>query len=127
MTPRAALKDARTVVLIDYPDRDVPDTLARAGYEVLVQGGPAPEDYSSFVVEGDHVSEKRTGSPPQHADIVYVFRPVEELPAIVERAQRMGARIVWCEVGSEDARRIVEDANLAYIDSPSIVDAARGD
>src|SRR5215217_5862004 len=126
MTPGEALKGARTVLLIDFPSRDVPDTLARAVYEVVVQGGPEPEDYFGFSVEGDEISEQRTGSAPQHADIVYVYRPDEELPGIVEQAQRIGARAVWCEVGSEDARRMVEDADLAYFDSPSIVEAAQG-
>ena len=27
---------ARTVVVVDWPSRDVPDTLARAGFTVLV-------------------------------------------------------------------------------------------
>ena len=121
-----ALQDARTVLLIDYPRREVPETLARAGYEVVVEGGPKPEDYFGFTVEGDHVNEVRLGLTPEHADIVYVYRPAEELPEIVEQARRIGAGIVWCEVGSDDARRIVEDAGLAYVDSPPIVEAVRG-
>jgi predicted CoA-binding protein len=126
MTAGEALRDAKTVLLIDYPSRDVPDALARAGYEVVVQGGPGPEDYFSFSVEEDRVTELPMRLSPEHADIVYVYRPAEELPEIVEHARRIGARSVWCEVGSVDARRIVEDAGVAYLDSPSIVEAVRG-
>jgi hypothetical protein len=84
-------EDAKTVLLIDYPRREVPETLARAGYEVVVEGGPQPKDYFGFTVEGDHVSQVRLGLTPEHADIVYVYRPAEELPETVEQARRIGA------------------------------------
>jgi hypothetical protein len=50
--------------------------------------------------------------------------PIEELAGIVELAVQIGAQTVWCETGSEDARRIVEATGLRYVDAPSIVDAA---
>jgi|1185.fasta_scaffold40138_3 predicted CoA-binding protein len=126
MTAGDALRDAKTVLLIDFPSREVPDSLARAGYEVVVQGGPKPEDYFGFTAEGDHVSERRLGLAPEHADIVYVYRPAEELAEIVEKARQIRATVVWCESGSDVARRIVEDAGFVYVDSPSIVEAVRG-
>jgi hypothetical protein len=35
------LESANSVLLLDWPSRDAPDTLARAGYEVVVKGGIA--------------------------------------------------------------------------------------
>lgn len=119
------LRSAKTVLLVDYPSRDVPDSLARAGYAVFVHGGPGPEDYFAFEVQGEHIIERRIGHTVRQADLVYVYRPVEELAAIVQDARRAGAKAVWCEAGSDRARQIVEGAGLVYVDGPSIVDVAR--
>jgi predicted CoA-binding protein len=106
----------------------VPDTLARAGYEVVVHGGPAPDDYSAYVVEGGEVVVRRTGSPPERADLVYSYRPLDELPEIVEQAGRLGAQAVWVQLPageSEAARAIVEAAGLTFVDGPYLPDAVR--
>jgi predicted CoA-binding protein len=119
------LRSAKTVLLVDYPSREVPDTLARAGHAVFAHGGPGPRDYLAYDVEGERIKERWIGQPPRHADLVYVYRPVEELPAIVRDARRVGATAVWCETGSDGARQIVEGAGLVYVDEPSIVNVAR--
>jgi predicted CoA-binding protein len=125
MTPEELLRATNTILLVDWPSREVPDTLARAGYEVVSSEGPSPDDYSAYVVEGDAVVTQHVGRPPDRAEIVYSHRPDDELPGIVELAQQVGARAVWCETGSDEARRIVEGAGLAYVDDPRINDAAR--
>jgi predicted CoA-binding protein len=137
------LRQARTVVVIDWPSRDVPDTLARAGFIVVVHGGPGPEDYSiQEVVDGEVVPRHLSGAP-QHADLVYSYRPVGELPGIVSSAQKIGATAIWRQSGtassgaddpkgcwvaeseSEQARQIVESAGLVYLEQPYIADAVR--
>jgi hypothetical protein len=92
---------------------------------VFAHGGPGPGDYLAYGVEGERITERLVGQPPRHADLVYVYRPVEELPAIVQDARRVGATAVWCETGSDGARQIVEGAGLVYVDEPSIVNVAR--
>ena len=137
------LDTARTVVVIDWPTKDVPETLARAGYTVLVKGGPEPDNYSAYEVQGTEVVSRRTGAAPAAADLVYSYRPIEELPGIVALAQRLGARAVWVQSGvasdgtkapngcwmdqaaSRAAREIVESAGLAYIEAPYIADEVR--
>ncbi|MEQ7123149.1 CoA-binding protein [Actinopolymorpha sp. B11F2] len=137
------LREARTVVLHDWPSRDVPDTLTRAGYEVVVFGGPKPDDVFASELRDGEIVETRIGVPPDRGDLVYVFRPIEELPAIVADAQRMGATAVWCQSGlssegvtdprgcwtseaeSQEARRIVESAGLTYVADAYIADAVR--
>jgi predicted CoA-binding protein len=137
------LDTARTVVVIDWPTKDVPEALARAGYTVLVKGGPEPDNYSAYEVQGTEVVSRRTGEAPAAADLVYSYRPIEELPGIVALAQRLGARAVWVQSGvasdgtkapngcwmdqaaSRAAREIVESAGLAYIEAPYIADEVR--
>jgi predicted CoA-binding protein len=137
------LDTARTVVVVDWPTKDVPETLARAGYTVLVKGGPEPDNYSAYEVQGPQVVARRTGQVPAAADLVYSYRPIGELPGIVALAQQLGARTVWVQSGmasdgtkapngcwmdqtaSRAAREIVESAGLTYLEAPYIADEVR--
>jgi predicted CoA-binding protein len=125
MTPEQLLRGASTILLIDWPTREVPDTLTRAGYTVVASVGPGPEEYDAYAMGDGAVESRHVGRPPERAEIVYSHRPTEELPTIVDLAQRVGARAVWCETGSDEARRIVESAGLVYVDRPPITDAVR--
>lgn len=150
---REVLRSARRIVIMDWPSRDVPDTLVRAGYEVTVYGGPAPDDI--FVDElrrpgeqpgnwgGGDIVSRRTGVPPEHADVVYDFRPFEEFGGIVDLARRFGARLVWhqsgvgpggerdplgCAISPEESverRHIAETAGLSYVDDAYLPDVIR--
>ena len=139
------LAGVSSVVVVDWPTKDVPDSLVRAGLEVAVHGGPRPEDWSAQELGPDGVTVvgRATGAPPDHADVVYTHRPIEELPAVVALAGQVGARTVWLHsartaegardatavwLSDEDrerARSIVEGAGLTYVDAPYIGDAAR--
>jgi predicted CoA-binding protein len=130
-------------VVVDWPTKDVPETLARAGYTVLVKGGPEPDSYSAYEVQGTEVVSRRTGEAPAAADLVYSYRPVGELPGIVAMARELGADAVWLQSGlagdgtktpdgcwmdqatSREARAIVESAGLTYVEAPYIADAVR--
>jgi predicted CoA-binding protein len=125
MSTDELLRSASTVLLIDYPGTAVPAAIARAGFTTIAKEGPAPDDYCAHVVEGDEVVIRKVGAPPEHADIVYSHRPEDELPGIIDLAQQIGARAVWCETGSPTAREQVESAGLVYVDAPPISDAAR--
>jgi predicted CoA-binding protein len=137
------LRAADSIVVVDWPSRDVPETLARAGYTVSVKGGPGPGDYSAYDVRGDEVVDRAVGHPPAHADLVYAYRPVSELPAIAALARQVGATVVWHQSGqaaegaddphgcwmpedaAREARAIVESAGLTYVAAPYIADAVR--
>jgi predicted CoA-binding protein len=137
------LDAARTIVVVDWPTKDVPETLARAGYTVLVKGGPEPDNYRAYEIQDAQVVSCRTGHAPAAADLVYSCRPIDELPAIVAMAQRLGASAVWLQSGiasdgtkapngcwldqatSRAARAIVESAGLTYLEANYIADEAR--
>ncbi|HEV8672047.1 MAG TPA: CoA-binding protein [Candidatus Limnocylindria bacterium] len=125
MGPTELLRQARTILLIDWPSRDVPDTLARAGYAVVAADGPAPDDYAAYEWNGVAVVTRRVGAPPDHAELVYSHRPLAELPRIIALARQVGAKAIWCQTGSVEARSVVESAGLEYVDAPTITEAVR--
>ena len=135
------IRDSRTILLVDWPDHEVPDSLARAGYSVVSRDGESDDEYNIYeLIEGE-VGVRPADGPPQQADIVYSHRPLTELAAIVEQARSLGAKVIWLQSGvdptgaadprgtwlpdedSQRARAMVEEAGLAYVDSPHIVDA----
>jgi predicted CoA-binding protein len=136
------LEAAASVLVVDWPSRDVPETLARAGYEVVVKGGPEPDNYQAQDLRDGEVVARPVGRPG-HADIVYSHRPLGELPGIVELAKQVGASTVWCQSGlagngaddpkgvwvpedkSHQARETVESAGLTYVDEVYIADLVR--
>lgn len=143
MDAKEVLKAARSVLVIDWPSADVPESLARAGLEVVVRGGPGPADYSVWGWEDGRIVKHPLGRAPDRADVVYPHRPLSELPGIVDLAKTLGAKAVWTQSGVFDdgrkdprgcwvaqaelerARTLVEAAGLAYFTSPYIGDAVR--
>ena len=136
------LAATKTVLLIDWPSREVPDTLARSGFTVVSSDGP--DKYNAYEASGDQVRVRDVGRPPDRAELVYTHRPIDELHEIVETARSIGAKVVWIQSGRDEtgakdprgcwlspddsrrARGIVEGSGLSYIESPYIADAVRG-
>lgn len=143
VNPKELLRTAETILVIDWPSRDVPEALVLAGSRVVVRGGPGPEDYSAYEWKNGEVLERRTGREPARADLVYTYRPLSELPGIIELAKRLGARAIWwqsgvvlggandakgCWAAQEElvaARNLVAEAGLKFVSEPYIGDAAR--
>jgi predicted CoA-binding protein len=137
------LADSGVIVVIDWPTRDVPDSLALAGYTVFVKDGPGDDDYSAYDLAEGKVVVLSLGSRPADADLVYVYRPADELPRDIEIALALGASAVWVQSGlasdgtadprgtwmpverSAAGRQAVEAAGLAYLEQPFIADVAR--
>lgn len=138
---RKVLETVKTVYLIDWPSRDVPEALARAGLTVVSSDGP--DEYNAYEIAQNEVRQRRLAGPPERADLVYTHRPIDELPDIAAEAKSLGAKAVWIQSGrdrsgakdphgcwlsdddSRKARNIVESAGLTYVESPYIADAAR--
>jgi predicted CoA-binding protein len=137
------LEATRSILIIDWPSRDVPDSLARAGYAVTVKGGPGPEDYSAYKLRDGEVVASHVGRAPDQVNLVYSHRPLTELPGILGMATELGAQALWCQSGLADAetndpkgcwvseeasgqaRQLVEAAGLRYVDDVYIGDAVR--
>ena len=129
MTPNEVLDATKFVIAIDYPGTEVPETLVRGGFIVITHDGPGPLDYKVWSIDGDTVTSKQLDHTPTMADLVYTYRPLDELPGIVEQARRWGAKAIWVQpdVGhdSERGRTITETSGLAYVDDPDIREAVR--
>jgi predicted CoA-binding protein len=141
--PDQVLADVQVVLVVDWPSRDVPDTLLRGGFRVVVHGGPGPEDYSSYELQDGEIVVRPPGPAPERADLVYAHRPLDDLPGIVTMAQRLGAQTIWYQSGVDTtgardasgcfmfeqeslmAREIVESAGMDYRDQPYIGDVIR--
>jgi hypothetical protein len=137
------LAETRSVLVIDWPSRDVPASLAFAGFTVFVKGGPGPADYAAWELGGGEPVSRPLGREPDRVDLVYCHRPFGELPGIVTLARRLSARAVWWQTGltggggkdpsgcwvspeeSHQARELAAAAGLGYIDDVYIADAVR--
>jgi predicted CoA-binding protein len=140
---KETFKIVDTVLVIDWPTKDVPEMLTLAGFHVVVRGGPGPEDYSAYELNNGEVVTYHVGRPPQRADLIYSHRPFRELPEIIATAKRLHAKTVWsqsglsaagvndpkgCWVPEEElrlARNLVQSAGLIYVTEPYIGDVAR--
>jgi predicted CoA-binding protein len=129
--PKEIMRGAHTILVIDWPSKDVPESLAGAGFEVIVRGGPGPTDYSVYERNGAEIAVRPLGRAPERADLVYCYRPLAELPAIIEMARQLGAKAIWPEFAQtgggemESARRAVESAGLQFAGGSYIGEVAR--
>ena len=137
------LAEMRNVLVIDWPSRDVPASLAFGGFTVFVKGGPGPADYAAWELDAGEPVSRPLGREPERVDLVYCHRPFGELPGIIALAGRLGARALWWQTGltsgggkdptgcwatpeqSRQARDLADAAGLAYVGDVYIADAAR--
>jgi predicted CoA-binding protein len=143
VNPIEILQQTETVLVVDWPSKDVPESLVRAGLRVAVRGGPGPEDYSEYELKGGEVVIRHTGRPPERAELVYSYRPWGELGEIVSTAQKLQAKTLWTQSGLaaegvkdpkgcwvaeeelETAKKLVHSAGLQLVTEPYIGDVAR--
>ena len=116
--------------------------LPRAGLDVHVKGGPGPDDFAIRELTDGSVITRKTGRRPCQVELLYVHRPIDELPQIVAAAQGMDVKALWYQSGvdsdgtkdsrgcwlsaaeSKRARAIAEGAGLLYVDDRYIADPA---
>jgi predicted CoA-binding protein len=140
---KETFKIVDTVLVIDWPTKDVPEMLARAGFHVVVRGGPGSEDYSAYELNNGEIVNYHVGRPPERADLIYSHRPLSGLPELIATAKSLHAKAIWtqsglsangvndpkgCWVPEEElrsARSLVQSAGLSYVTEPYIGDVAR--
>jgi len=143
LNPKETFKNIDTVLVIDWPSKDVPESLALAGFHVVVRGGPGPGDYSVYELNNGKVVPQHLGRPPERAELIYSHRPASELAGIIATAKSLSAETIWTQSGLSAAgvnnpkgcwvpeqelrlaRNLVESAGLTYITEPYIGDVAR--
>ena len=67
---------------------------------------------------GEEVFEKITDIKDQ-VDIVDVFRPSKEVRAIAEDTIKIGAKVLWLQLGikNDEAKKLVVSKNIQYIEN----------
>nr|WP_273944546.1 CoA-binding protein [Kutzneria chonburiensis] len=115
------LSSARTIAVVGLSTQpwkaahSVPAALKAAGYKVI------PVHPSATEILGEKVYRSLLDIP-EHVDIVDVFRPADETPAIAEQAVQIKAGALWLQLGiaNDQARSIAEAAGLTYIEDRCI-------
>jgi predicted CoA-binding protein len=116
-TPADILRSARTIAVVGA-SRDpgkaggsVPFGLQRRGFRIIPINPYADELFGERVYRSlSDVEEK--------VDLVDVFRPASDAPAIAREAAAIGAGALWLQldIRSGEARRIAEAAGMDYVE-----------
>jgi predicted CoA-binding protein len=98
------------------PSHEVTEYMQRAGYRII------PVNPNETEVLGEK-SYARLEDVPEKIDVVNVFRRAEEVPPVVESAIRVGARVVWMQLGIEndEAAEKARAAGLAVVEDACIL------
>jgi predicted CoA-binding protein len=108
-------KTVAVVGLSDKPERDshsVAKYLKEHGYTII----PVNPARSEILGEKSYPDLM---SIPQPVDIVDIFRKTEAIPAIVDEAIKIKAKVVWMQLGlaHEESARKAREAGLAAVQS----------
>ncbi|MCY0878831.1 MAG: CoA-binding protein [Firmicutes bacterium] len=110
------LQRSRTIAVVglspksDRPSYRVAQYLQQHGYRII------PVHPKADVILGEKVYA-RLEEIPEPIDIVDVFRRPEETPAVAEAAVRVGAKVLWLQLGieNEEALAIARRGGLEAI------------
>lgn len=88
----------------------IPRYLQRQGYRIV----PVNPRGGEILGEQSYPSLKEVDVP---VDVVDVFRPSEETPAIARDAVTIGAKVLWLQLGieSEEAAKIAQEGGLRVV------------
>ena len=97
------LKNYKTIAVVGLssnpmrPSHGVAKYIQAAGYRII------PVNPNEREVLGEK-SYARLEDVPEKIEIVDVFRRAEEVPPVVESAIRIGAKVVWMQLGIENEK-----------------------
>lgn len=114
--PAQILRKYRTVAVVglspkaERPSNQVAVYLRAAGYEII----PVNPGHDQLIGLRSYPD---LASIPVKVDIVAIFRNQKEVPAIVDSAIAMGAKVVWMQLGivHEEAAAKARAAGLAVV------------
>jgi len=123
---RHLLRSAKTIAVVGCstqpgkPSHEVPRYLIEQGYRVI----PVHPSAREILGERAYASMEDVPGP---IDIVNVFRPADEAPAVVQAAIAHGARAVWLQQGIShpDAAARAREAGLAVVMDQCIMQVHR--
>ncbi len=103
--------------VVRRPSIIVMNYLQEFGYKVI----PINPFSAGQKVNGETILEKLEDIKDR-VDIINVFRPSAETPAIAKQAIKIGTKVFWLQYGIEnqEAKEIVESKNITYISNKCI-------
>jgi predicted CoA-binding protein len=109
-------RQTRTIAVVglspnpDRPSHGVAAYLQAAGYRII----PVNPTVDSVLGERSYAS---LSDVPEPVDVVDIFRRPEDVPAVVEQAIRIGAKVVWMQEGvvNEAAAAAARAAGLTVV------------
>ena len=129
------LKNARTVLLVDWASPDVPRALRKAGLKVFSY---APDHYSVIDLAtningdqppgGEKLIFRKLDGQPGPVDIVNVYRPEEEHAAIVaNHVLPLKAKVLWLQppLFSAKTADLARANGLVFVEGSDIVEVAQ--
>src|SRR2546421_10938474 len=116
------LEESKTIAVVGLssnpmrPSHGVTEYMKGAGYRII------PVNPNETEVLGEK-SYARLEDVPDKIDIVNVFRRAEEVPPVVESAIRVGAKVIWMQLGiaNEEAAEKARSAGLVVIEDACIL------
>ena len=116
------LKSYKTIAVVGLssnpmrPSHGVAKYIQAAGYRII------PVNPNEKEVLGEK-SYARLEDVPEKIEIVDIFRRAEEVPPVVESAIRIGAKVVWMQLGIENAEAAerARSAGLTVVEDACIL------
>jgi predicted CoA-binding protein len=120
-TPAQILADSYTIAVVGasrYPGKTahaVPQQILRHGWRVIPVNPYADEIW-------EQICYRTLADIPEPVDLVNVFRPSADTPAVARQAVAVGAKALWLQQGiaSAESRAIAEAAGLDYVEDHCI-------
>jgi uncharacterized protein len=116
------LRESKTIAVVGLssnpmrPSHGVAEYLQSAGYRII----PVNPNETEVLREKSYA---RLEDVPEKVDVVNIFRRAEEVPQVVESAIRIGAPVVWMQLGieNEEAAEKAHAAGLAVVEDACIL------
>lgn len=113
---RKIYTDTKTIAVVGIsadeakPSNNVPAYLQDKGYRII----PVNPRGGEILGEKVYESLDKIDVP---VDVVEVFRPADETPAIAMQAAEIGAKVLWLQEGiaSDEAEKIGEEAGMTVV------------
>lgn len=113
---RRIYEETRTIAVVGASNdeskaaNEIPRYLQRQGFRIV----PVNPRGGEILGERAYPSLTEVDVP---VDVVEVFRPSEETPAIAREAVSIGAKVLWLQAGieSEEAERIAQEGGLTSV------------
>ncbi len=113
---RKILTKSKTIATVGFssnpqrPGYYVPEYLLNQGYHVI------PVNPSLQEILGQKAYPDLL-SVPEPVDVVQIFRPPDQVPAVVDQAIQIGAKAVWMQIGAvnQEAAQKAADAGLTVV------------